>query len=389
MQPGPNPYAMKPSKRIQILALILILIGLFAVAYGIGYFMFGRSHKGLSLARTIDPVITNALADKNLSQQYDQKNLVIKDYGKSEWEKIEVIISVEEDASLAGLSDALRNALDSEGLNVVETTTETGPTLIEHQITVYSKDLPVYQVLFLKRRAAPPSATVPETAAPEVDDNRPKIAIVVDDAGYDLDRVLELLNLRRSITISIFPQLRYSRQIAEVAHDMGYEVMMHLPMDSGKNLRRNPGHITGEMSDEEMYRVIEEDLQSIPYVKGVNNHQGSMMTSDREAMVRVLNYLGEKKLFFIDSRTTSETVAYQTAKDLGVPTAENNVFLDNEKDVEYIKERILLLIEEAKQNGKSVGICHVHPETTKALYEMFPVIEQEGIKLVFASELTE
>ena len=170
---------------------------------------------------------------------------------------------------------------------------------------------------------------------------------------------------------------------------MNYEIMMHLPMESGKRLRRSPGFITPDMTEKEMRWVIDRDLEAIPYVSGVNNHQGSMMTRDRAAMVLVMKYLAEKDMFFIDSRTTSDSVAYRTAKELGLRAAENNVFLDNEKNVEYIKERIQLLIQEAKQNGKSIGICHVHPETTKALHEMLPVIEKEGIKLVFASELTE
>jgi polysaccharide deacetylase 2 family uncharacterized protein YibQ len=376
---------MKLDNRIQLAALILILFGLLSVSYGVGYLIFGRGDEVLSTARSIDSTISSALADNNLPPPYDQKNLVIKDFGKAEWEQIEVVISVAEDASLADVSDALRGALEPAGLDVVENTMELDPTLTEHQITVYSNDLPVYQMLFRQKHPAP----IPVEPAPEAEDERPKIAIVVDDAGYDLDRALELLNLRQAMSISILPKLKYSRQIAEVAHDMGYEIMMHLPMESGKNLRRNPGYITPDMTEKEMRWVIDGNLQSIPFVKGVNNHQGSMMTRDREAMVRVLKYLGEKKLFFIDSRTTSETVAYETAKDLGVRAAENDVFLDNEKNVEYIKERIQLLIEEAKQNGKSIGLCHVHPETTKALHEMLPVIKEEGIKLVFASELTE
>ncbi len=138
-----------------------------------------------------------------------------------------------------------------------------------------------------------------------------------------------------------------------------------------------------------MYWVLDRNFDSIPFVSGVNNHQGSMMTANPDAMARLMKYLAKRNMFFIDSRTTGDTVAYQVAQEFGIRSAENNVFLDNEKDVEYIKERIELLMEEARQNGKAIGICHVHPATTQALHEMFPVIEEAGIELVFASELAE
>ncbi|MBI4831686.1 MAG: divergent polysaccharide deacetylase family protein [Candidatus Lindowbacteria bacterium] len=100
-----------------------------------------------------------------------------------------------------------------------------------------------------------------------------------------------------------------------------------------------------------------------------------------------MRYLRGKKVFFIDSRTTSDSVAYEVAKEHGLCVAENDIFLDNEKDVEYIKERIELLIERANQKGEAIGICHVHPATIEALREMFPVVDKEGIELVYASNL--
>jgi polysaccharide deacetylase 2 family uncharacterized protein YibQ len=384
---------MKLTRRVKLTVLILLLVAFLSAAYVAGYLMFGRGGETLSTARRIDPVVSAILAANNLPPADVQKNLVIKDYGRSAWEQIEVVIDVGEDISIADLSSALTSGLDQEDLALVENTREPDPSLTEHQITIYSGDMPIYQILFTQKHPPQVPAADTEHGAPEGETPQgaeiPRIAIIVDDAGYDLERALELLNLRRAMTISSLPKLKYSRQIAEVAHDLGYEVMMHLPMESGKNLRRNPGFITPDMTEKEMYWIIDKDLESIPYVSGVNNHQGSMMTRDREAMIRVMKYLGDKDLFFIDSRTTSETIAYQTAKDLGLRAAENSLFLDNEKNVEYIKERIQLLMQEAKQNGKGIGLCHVHPETTKALHEMLPVIEAEGIKLVHASELAE
>jgi hypothetical protein len=218
-------------------------------------------------------------------------------------------------------------------------------------------------------------------------EERPRMALIVDDVGYDKKRALELLDLRRPMTIAIFPQLRHSRKIAQTAHGMGYEVMMHLPMEPDEKLRRNPGIITSEMSEGDLYSTMDDDFGSIPYVAGVNNHQGSKITRNPEAMASVMRYLAGKNVFFIDSRTASDSVAYKVGREFGLRVAENDLFLDNEKDVEYIKERIKLLIEEANRKGQAIGICHVHPATIQALREMFPVVDREGIELVYASEL--
>jgi polysaccharide deacetylase 2 family uncharacterized protein YibQ len=160
-------------------------------------------------------------------------------------------------------------------------------------------------------------------------------------------------------------------------------------MESGRQLRRNPGFISPDMNDKTLQWMLEKDFESIPHVVGVNNHQGSKMTCDQQAMTRIMQYLAELDVYFIDSRTTTESVAYQVAKDFGVRAAENDIFLDNEKDVEYIKGRLELLMEEAEQKGKAIGICHVHPATMQALREMFPVMDRRGIELVCASQLVE
>lgn len=378
---------MKPSKSAKLAALIFVLIALLAGAYTTAYVMLARGGEIVWDAKRIDSAISANLQARNLYPPAVQKNFIAKQNGKSEWEQIEVIVNIDKTASLPALVEALKAELGLSNLDIVEETDEHDPSFIKHQISVYREALPIYQLLILQERSTPARGSIlKETPSGEL---HPKIALIIDDAGYDLDRALELLNLRRPMSISVLPKLKYSRHVAEMAHDMGYEVMMHLPMESGENLRRSPGFVAADMTETEMYWILDRNLESIPFVRGVNNHQGSMMTRDAEAMARLMKYLGGKDMFFVDSRTTSETVAYRTAKESGLRAAENNMFLDNEKDLEYIKERIRLLMQEAREKGKAIGICHVHPETTRALHEMFPVIEEEGIALVFASELAE
>lgn len=376
-------------KKIQLTALVLLLLALLAGTYAAARLMFGGAPP--SAAARIDSIISANLEANNLYPPSVKKNFVIKRNAKSEWEQIEVVVNVGEDVSLAELCEALKIGLDSSSLDISENTASPDPSRAQRQMTIYSDELPVFQLLLLQERPtpAPEADQAADSAETEPEEDLPRIAIIVDDAGYDLDRALELLNLRRPMSISILPKLKYSRHIAEIAHDMGYEIMMHLPMESEEQLRRSPGFITAGMTEKEIAWVLDRDLESIPFAGGVNNHQGSMMTRDSEAMARVMKYLAKKDMFFVDSRTTSESVAYETAKTYGLRAAENDVFLDNEKQVEYIKERFLVLMQKAKEKGKAIGICHVHPETTKALHEMLPIIEKEGFKLVFASELVE
>ncbi len=335
------------------------------------------------MAREVDSIVSLVLADSGVNLDGIERNYVVKNNGKYHWEQVEVIVMLNESASLYTLRDNIRHSLSPRSLTMNEEALRNEDSIDEFQISVYHRQFPVYQILLKKKRPATIEAELPEVETPQ----RPKIALVVDDVGYDLERAVELLNLNRVLTVSIFPKLRYSRHIAEIAHDKGYDVMMHLPMQPGAILRRNPGFVTSDMSEKELRKTLAEDLESIPYVVGVNNHQGSKMTRDPQAMARVAEFLVENGLYFIDSRTTPDSVAYKVAKNHGLRAAENDMFLDNEKDVAYIKGRLELLIERAEKKGKAIGICHVHPATIEALRQIFPVMEQRNIELVPASEL--
>lgn len=376
---------MNLDKKTRVALLVLALIVFLGGTYYLTSLIFRQGANASFLARRVDSVFSQTLSTAGAKASEMRKNYVRKHDGKSDWEQIEVVVTLDQSQSIYSLSRRLRDSLDIPALAVTESGVYHNPPFNELQLSVYFDRLPIYQMLLRQESVA--SIPAAEKVVTEEEDEPPKMALVVDDVGYDIERALELLNLRRPMTISIFPQLRYSRHIAEVAHNMGYEVMMHLPMEPGERLRRNPGFITSNMDEKALYWVLDRDFESIPYVVGVNNHQGSRMTSDPAAMARVMRYLAKKNVFFIDSRTTSDSVAYQVAKTFGLQAAENDVFLDNEKDVEYIKERIELLMQEAEEKGAAVGICHVHPATMQALREMFPVIDERGIETVYASEL--
>jgi hypothetical protein len=231
-----------------------------------------------------------------------------------------------------------------------------------------------------------------------------KIAIILDDAGYSINgAVKRLLQIQAPLTFSIIPGLKYSREIAQMAHEKGLEVMIHMPMENCGNSRMtkedykanhnmNPykyAILTG-MSKEEVDEEIEGAINNIPHVVGINNHMGSKATADELIMSYVLDKIKERNLYFIDSVTAKHSVAYKLAKKKGVLTNKRSVFIDNINDTEYVKERINELIYKAKRDGYAIGIGHATKgATAKALAEMVPKLKDYGVEIVPASELVD
>jgi hypothetical protein len=177
--------------------------------------------------------------------------------------------------------------------------------------------------------------------------------------------------------------------VAKRAHGKGREVMLHLPMEPIDYPKYNPGPgaLLVFMGDEEFTSTLAGDLNGVPYISGVNNHMGSLLTQDPEKMKIVLLKIKERQLFFVDSKTTSKSIAFDLARNLGVPALERDVFLDNESDVEKIKARIDELIRKAKKNGKALAICHPRPETIQALKEMEKRLAGSEVEVVRVKDL--
>jgi len=377
----------KSKIKVKVVILLSALIMLFGGAYVFSRLLFDDHKTILFLSSTIDKTVIEVLTEAQVPQSSVKRNVVRKEKNDAAWDQVELVVQLTETDSLSHIQDELKKALLLPGVSLQKVENSSKDYRKSH-LSVFFHELLLYQVLF--QQEVPPVESTMAAAPAAVDeqeDEMPKIALIVDDIGYDLERAMEIINLRRPLTFSIFPQLLYSRHIAESAHKMGHEIMMHLPMEPDENWKRNPGLILQDMDRDQLQWMLETDLKSIPHVSGVNNHQGSKMTRDEAAMELVMDYLRRKDLYFVDSRTTSESVAFEVAKQLGLKAAENDVFLDNEKDVDYIKERFELLMEKAEENGEAIGICHVHPVTVKVLREMLPLIEKRGFKLVYVSEI--
>ncbi|HNR31110.1 MAG TPA: divergent polysaccharide deacetylase family protein [Candidatus Hydrogenedentes bacterium] len=214
-----------------------------------------------------------------------------------------------------------------------------------------------------------------------------RVAIILDDGGYGGPATEALWALDPNLTLAILPNTPLAEETATQAAALGFEVMLHMPMEIGGNARAFPGQINTDMDAGQIRALTEAALEQIPGVVGVNNHTGGKFTADAEAMRAFLEVIQEYGLYFIDSRTTASSVAYTEARALGVPCAARHVFLDNQPDREYIRGQFEQLIAVVKKRGEAVAIGHFRKETVAVLADMIPELEKEGIELVPASEI--
>jgi len=147
------------------------------------------------------------------------------------------------------------------------------------------------------------------------------------------------------------------------------------------------GIIHSQMSTDEIIKSLEENLEEIPYVHGINTHMGSKITPSVDLMSVILTFIREKDLFFIDSRTTPRSVAFDLAQKMGIPSAYRHVFLDNEIDEESISRQLLKLFQKARDEGSAIGICHPTPETLRVLKNNLHLMAEYDVQLVHVSQI--
>jgi polysaccharide deacetylase 2 family uncharacterized protein YibQ len=216
---------------------------------------------------------------------------------------------------------------------------------------------------------------------------RPRLAIVIDDLGYDRAQADSLFRFSYPLTISVLPHEANSGEIAEEAHRRGYQVMLHLPIASSAGNKDEAIELHPGMDSVDVDKTFAAMLDTVPYAAGVNNHEGSLGTADQKLMDDLMPLLHQRNLFFIDSRTSAATVAETSAHAAGVAAARRNVFLDDEQSVPAIRKQFALAIRDAREKGSALAIGHPHPETLAVLDEMLPETERQGVRLVFASDL--
>lgn len=215
-----------------------------------------------------------------------------------------------------------------------------------------------------------------------------RLAIILDDLGSDRAAAEAIFDLPYPLTISVLPNHEHSREIADEARRRGYQVLLHLPMLAVGNEKPEAQELHPGMPAGEVSQLVDQFLQNVPGAVGVNNHQGSRATSDSALMGELMPVLRDHHLFFVDSRTTAATVAYDTAQNSGVPSAFRNVpFLDDIAEAGAVRKQLALALRDAREKGWAIAIGHPHAGTLQALRETLPKVQSEGVRLVFASEL--
>jgi polysaccharide deacetylase 2 family uncharacterized protein YibQ len=215
----------------------------------------------------------------------------------------------------------------------------------------------------------------------------PRVAII-DDLGYDRQLAEKLIDLNAPFTVAVLPHSPHQEAIARRAHDRGLEVMLHLPMEPMEypEINPGPGALLVSMGPDELLRVLEENLKAVPHIKGVNNHMGSRLTANSEPMYQVFSALKRHGLYFVDSRTTDESVCRPSARLFQIPFTQRDVFLDHAHDPASIRKQIRELVRIAQRKGEAVGIAHPHPATYTILKEELPALRQQ-VEIVPASRL--
>lgn len=217
---------------------------------------------------------------------------------------------------------------------------------------------------------------------------QPRIALIIDDIGFSRSRLDMFLEIETVMTFAVLPRLPLSLSLAEEIHSLGYELMLHQPMEP-VNAAIDPGPGAVYVGDDEykIEQVLQENISEFPFAKGINNHMGSRFTACPREMADVIKTIKGKGLFFVDSLTTNHSTGYQTAKNFQVAAARRNIFLDNIEDVSAIAAQLNKLRTLAERTGYAVGIGHPYPETAEAITLFKVSLVDSDIQMIKMSDL--
>ena len=238
-----------------------------------------------------------------------------------------------------------------------------------------------------KKSNEQPQTYLPITDRNVINQNASKIAIIIDDIGYSRIQGLKAMALPGAITYAIIPHSPNAHFFALEAQKNAKEIMLHAPMSNVHDIPLGKNGLTETMTEADFKQTLDTALNSLPNVSGVNNHMGSLLTQKSLPMEWLMESLHQHQLYFIDSRTTSNSVAWKIAQDLNIPSLKRDIFLDHEATSSFIKQQFTKLTTLAKNRGYAVAIAHPYPETIAYLQSQLPLLRKQGIELVSVSEL--
>lgn len=216
-----------------------------------------------------------------------------------------------------------------------------------------------------------------------------RIAIIIDDIGYRQEIERQFFGLPAKVAFAVLPYAPQGVPFAQEAHRRGHEILLHLPMEpkAYPSIKPGRGGLLMSMGVDVLLQTLTEDLARVPHIRGVNNHMGSAFSSDENRMRSVLEIIGDRGLYFVDSRTAGSAVGFEVARSLGIPTAARNVFLDHDPRPDLIAHQFDMLVKVALRKGVAVAIGHPHTATLRTLAAKLPEIRGQNIVVVAPSQI--
>lgn len=405
-----------------ILTLLLVLLAI-AVACGIYYAASKNGEKDVldkgftgpktvdlreeskEAHRTVDEILLSKdnwqLKDNGREDQHDR---IKQTKGEVIWTKRQLAIGIPPSTGLEGAADWLGEKIGATKMVVLsqrEATYNDWPSLrMEIAITAKAGDGKINFVtdtvyFYHNRNLTKEDKDIKEDKTKKKDDKQSvqkyhgKLAIVVDDCGYELSALRKLIELKAPFSYAILPYKDFSSDALHIIKGAGQTAMLHLPMEPVDRTAMSEGKnaVLVDMTAEQVQSLTKKAVNSLPGVVGVNNHQGSKATTNEATMKAVLKVLKQQKLFFVDSRTHSKSIGDKVARTMGVATARNNIFLDNSTNEDDIIAKIWEAVEMADRNGSAIAICHARPNTAKAWSAVIDEVKKSGIQLVPVTDL--
>ncbi len=339
--------------------------------------------------------------------------------GNIYWTVHKVRVVPAKEFSRSALEAELAKSSGKAVLYNVEKTKLDGKEVTEYDIALYDTldKEPLYMVcerLYVTEPGAAPglldkvkSLILGKTTAPEKDavkSSQPKqeksessvshpsqvkgrLAIVIDDFGYRRTALDSFNPIPVPLTYAVIPNREYTQDCAESGYNAGRQIFVHVPMQPLNTSSSEPVYISPDMTAGKVKSTAAALLNQVPHAIGVNNHQGSSATASGDTMRPFMDVLRQRDLIFLDSRTNSASVAAQTASAMGVANGRNSLFIDNDDDVSSIKSRLRQAGQIAVNNGSCIVIGHCRPNTAEAIRSMVDELHQDGVDIVFASQL--
>ena len=215
----------------------------------------------------------------------------------------------------------------------------------------------------------------------------PTIAIIIDDMGNNLPNGEAISRLPFPLTLSFLPKRPHTLKLIKLAQQHNKEIMLHSPMENSLGIDLGSGGLHDKMSELEIKTTLNNSFTDIPNMVGLNNHMGSVLTSNPKVMRWIMEEISQHNFYFLDSRTSAHSVAAKTAESFNIPNLSRDIFLDHKQTRKFVQKQFLTLLDIAREKGTAVAIAHPHKVTIDYLNWALTKLDEKGISMATASAI--